>query len=248
LAAMAVTAEDCMAMIRAAENARVTLLVGHMQKLFPPYARVRELVRQGTYGRVLAIQVAGFHWCPVFEGWWRSKDACGGLLYWTGIHDLDTMRAVVEREVTEVYAATGAKTETYTEYEDIVSVILKFEGGAIGSMQVAQHDTLLEFSDSFSFSVLCERGSIQYHAENRVVRHRARDGHALGQMQIEKFPSHEHNENVAYRAEFSHFGRVVRGLEPLRMTGIDGLRCVEVLNAIYRSIAEGRPVAVTRSL
>ena len=242
--AMAVTVEDCQAMMIAAESAGVTLLIGHMQKLIPPYARVIELVREGLYGKVLAIQVFGFHWCPVFEGWWRTKGGCGGLLYWTGIHDLDTMRAIVGEDVVEVYAVSGSKTESYTEYEDIVAVTLKYRGGAIGSLQVAEHDTLREFSDSFSLSVLCERGSIRYLPDLRIVQHRARNRHELGELCSEQFPSHEENENAAYRAEFSHFGKVVRGQELLRLTARDGLKCVETLQAIYRSIEEQRPVRI----
>lgn len=242
--AMAVTVEDCRAMITAAEAGRVTLLIGHMQKLIPPYSRVIELVREGRYGKVLAMQVFGFHWCPVFDGWWRTKDGCGGLLYWTGIHDLDTMRAIVGDDVVEVYAVSGPKTERYTEYEDIVAVTLKYRGGAIGSLQVAEHDTLREFSDSFSLSVLCERGSIRYIPDARIVQHRARARHVLGELCSEQLPSHEENENAAYRAEFSHFGNVVRGQEPLRLTARDGLKCVETLQAIYRSIEEQRPVRI----
>lgn len=241
--AMAVTASDCVSMIRAAQAANVNLLVGHMQKLFAPYARVIELVRSGVYGRPVAMNVFGFHWCPVFEGWWRKKEACGGLLYWTGIHDLDTMRAIAG-EVKQVYALAGPKTDSYTEYEDSVSVTLSYEGGATGSLQVAEHDPLRDFSDSFALSVLCERGAIRYYPETASVEHRQRNGHNLGDLFRDVFPSHEESENEAYRWEFAHFARVVRGVEPTLLTATDGLRCVETLEAVYRSLSTGQPATV----
>jgi predicted dehydrogenase len=244
--AMAVTAADCAAMIRAAKLAKVTLLVGHMQKLFPPYARVIQLVQDGVYGKPLAVNVFGFHWCRVFEGWWRKKDLCGGLLYWTGIHDLDSMRAIVGKEVNKVYATVGIKTDDYTEYEDSIVVTLNYEGGAMGTLQVAQHDPLRDFNHSFALSVLCERGSIRYLPEVCAVEHRSRTNHDLGKLHREVFPSHEENENAAYRAEFAHFGGVVRGEESAILTGTDGLRCVETLEAIYQSVSEGLPVIVPR--
>src|SRR3984957_10211742 len=225
--AMAVTVADCVAMIHAAQAAKVVLMVGHMQKLFPPYARVIEIVRSGIYGKPLAVNVFGFHWCPVFEGWWRKKEACGGLLYWTGIHDLDSMRAIVGKEVNKVYATVGIKTDDYTEYEDSIVVTLNYEGGAMGTLQVAQHDPLRDFNHSFALSVLCERGSIRYLPEVCAVEHRSRSNHDLGELRREVFPGHEENENAAYRAEFAHFGRVVRGEESPILTGNDGLRCVE---------------------
>jgi predicted dehydrogenase len=244
--AMAVTVADCVAMDRAAKSAKVTLLIGHMQKLFPPYARVIQLVRSGIYGAPLAVNVFGFHWCPVFEGWWRRKEACGGLLYWTGIHDLDTMRTIIGREVAEVFAIAGPKTDLYTEYEDSVAVTIKYEGGAIGTLQVAEHDTLRDFNNSFALSVLCERGSIRYLPEDRIVEHRSRSQHDLGEAQREIFPSHEDNENTAYRWEFAHFARVVRGREALVLTARDALRCVETLQMAYRSMSLGTPVKADR--
>ena len=39
---------------------------------------------------------------------------------WTGIHDLDSMRAIVGNEVKKVYATVGLKTDNYTEYEDSI--------------------------------------------------------------------------------------------------------------------------------
>ncbi len=245
--AMAVTVEDCLAMIQAAQTAKVKLLVGHMQKLFPPYARAIELVRSGRYGRPLAINVFGFHWCPVFEGWWRSKVACGGLLYWTGVHDIDTMRAVAEDEVSQVYALAGPKTDNYTDYEDSIAVTLRCEKGAIGTLQVAQHDPLREFNLSFALSVLCEGGSVRYLPEAPTLEHAARFGDRLGERFVESFPSHEENENQAYRLEFAHFARVVRNMETPILTCVDGLRCVEVMQAAYESIALEAPVPLKRA-
>lgn len=246
--AMAVTVEDCLAMITAARVAGVELLVGHMQKLFPPYARVIDLVRSGRYGGPLAVNVFGFHWCPVFEGWWRSKKACGGLLYWTGIHDLDTMRHVVGDEVVEVYAVAGPKTDGYTDYEDSIAVTLRYENGAIGTLQITPHDPLRDFNHSFSLSVVCERGSIRYLPEGPAVEHGARSLHELGERQVERFATHEDNENAAYRWELGHFARVVRGIERPVLTGEDGLRCVEVMQAAYRSMATGSSVIMQRAI
>ena len=113
--AFAVSSADCLAMIEACRSAGVVLTIGHMQKLFPTHARAVELARGGSYGDVVALQVAGLHWCPVMPGWWRGKDSCGGLLYWTGIHDLDTMRAITGSDVSGVISFGGLATDGYTE-------------------------------------------------------------------------------------------------------------------------------------
>lgn len=244
--AFAVSSTDCLAMIEACDEAGVVLAVGHMQKLFPTHARAVHLCTSGQYGRVLAMQVSGLHWCPVMPGWWRTKDSCGGLLYWTGIHDLDTLRALAGSDVTRVMAMAGPKTDDYTEYEDSISVTLQYESGAIASVIVAEHDPLRTFEESFQISVLCERGSIHIDPGAGTVTHASRV--ALDDPRsprVESFGTFSELEEHAYRQEFAAFARRVtaggHGLDP---TVEDGLRCVETLEAIYTSLDRGEVVDV----
>lgn len=243
--AMAVTAADCHAMIETARTARVELMVGHMQKLFPPYRRLIELVREGDYGEPLAVQVMGFHWCPVFPGWWRHRQSGGGLLYWTGVHDIDTMRHVVGDEVTSVYAVAGPCTDDYTDYEDSVAVTLRFARGAIATLQVTPHDPLRDFERSFAMAVACREGAIYFDPDRCVVEHAARHGHTRGERVVERFGSHEESMAEAYRSEFAHFAEVIHEGVPSRLPAIDGLRCVEILEAVTASLRSGEPIALS---
>jgi predicted dehydrogenase len=168
-------------------------MVGHMQKLFPPYARLAELVRSGTYGMPVAAQVSGFHWSPVFEGWWRRRRDCGGLLYWTGIHDIDTLRHVMASDVDTVFAMTGPATDDYTDYEDAISVVMRHANGAVASLQVAQHDPLRSFERAFSMSVVCEHGGVAFDPERDQVVHAGRQGLSAQDAVVEAFPPHEDN-------------------------------------------------------
>jgi predicted dehydrogenase len=246
--AMAVTVDDCRAMIDAAETAGVVLTVGHKRRLRPPYARVAELVRSGRFGRPVAVDVDGFQWSPVFPGWWRSRARGGGLLYWTGIHDIDTMRYVLDDEVEEVYAASGPKVaDATTDYEDHVAVVLRFRRGTVGSLQVMHLDPLRTFEESFSMRVACSAGSVRYDATGPTVEHATRSGgtdDAQPAREVEHFPHRDEDLYVAYRLELANFAAVVRGLEEPLLDGQNGLRTVAVLEAVSRSIASGRPAAV----
>lgn len=245
--AMAVTAADCVAMMNAARDADVELMVGHMQKLFPAYRRIVELVTSGRYGAPVAAHVSGFHWCPVYEGWWRRKADCGGLLYWTGVHDIDTLRHVMASEVRSVFAAAGPATDGYTDYEDSIAATLCFESGAVASLQVAQHDPLRDFEASFSMQVVCEGGAVAFDPTCDQVAHGARRGHQRSSPEIEAFAGHEESMFVAYREEFAHFVEVVLDGVPSRLPARDGLRCVEILEAVSASVATGSVEAVSRN-
>ncbi len=245
--AMAVTVADCRAMIDAASAAGVVLVVGHKRRLRPPYARLAELVRSGRFGRPVAVDVDGFHWSPVFPGWWRSRARGGGLLYWTGIHDIDTMRFVLDDEVEEVYAAAGPKiADPTTDYEDHVAAILRFRGGAVGSLQVMHLDPLRTFEESFSMRVACSAGAVRYDASGPTVEWATRRAGEEEQprREIERFPDRDADLYEAYRRELANFAAVVRGLEEPLLDGENGLRTVAVLEALTRSLAGGRPATV----
>jgi predicted dehydrogenase len=245
--AFAVSSADCLAMIDACRRAGVVLSIGHMQKLFPTHARAVELARGGSYGDVVAMQVAGLHWCPVMPGWWRSKDSCGGLLYWTGIHDLDTMRAITGSDVASVMAMAGPKTDDYTEYEDSIAVTLRYESGAIASMLVAEHDPLRTFEQSFQISVLLERGSIHVDPGAGEVTHVSRQGQERSTaVTLESFGSFESLEEHAYREEFQAFAQRVLTGDRDDPSAEDGLRCVETLEAIYSSLESGEVTTVVK--
>jgi predicted dehydrogenase len=246
--AFAVSSVDCLAMIEACRRAHVVLVVGHMQKLFPTHARAVELARSGRYGKVLAVQVSGMHWCPVMPGWWRTRASCGGLLYWTGIHDLDTLRAITASDVTRVMAIAGPKTDDYTDYEDSIAVMLQYASGAVASMVVAEHSPLRTFEESFQISVLLERGSIHVDPGSGEVTHASRLGQERSTPATqESFGRFEDLEEHAYGEEFSAFARRELSADGKPDPTVeDGLRCVETLEAIYASVDSGQVTDVMR--
>jgi predicted dehydrogenase len=245
--AFAVTSADCLAMVQACNQAGVVLAVGHMQKLFPGHARLVALCRSGQYGKVVAAQVTGLHWCPVLPGWWRSRASCGGLLYWTGIHDIDTLRAAVGSDVQSAFAVTGTQTDDYTEYENSIAVTLMYGNGAIATMQVAEHDPLNTFEESFEYSVLLEKGSIRLKPFTGELRHAGRIGNERNSEITEQYGSFASQEEHAYRQELLEFVDLVQAgaaSTGLSASALDGLRCVETLEAIYRSAASRKPETV----
>jgi myo-inositol 2-dehydrogenase/D-chiro-inositol 1-dehydrogenase len=186
------------------------------------------------------------HWCPVFPGWWRSTERCGGLLYWTGIHDLDTMRALVGAEAESVFAVTGPRVDDYTEYEDVIAATIRYANGAVGTLHVAEQWPLRTFEESFEIGVQLSAGGIRVTPGRALVEHAARTGHERGEVVTESFGSFEAMEEEAYRRELEDFVEAVRAGSSAPASTVDGLRCVETLEALYRSAASGAPEPVVR--
>ena len=232
---MAINVAECHEMIAATKAAGVKLMIGHKRRFRPAYQEIKRLLDGGDFGRPLAINVAGYFGRHI-DGWWASKRACGGLLHWAGVHDVDTIRYLLG-EVSLVSAVEGPKVRPeLTDYADAINVAFKFRSGAAGSLQVSTFYPMATYRTSFSFQIVCENGGIAYDPRQVAVQHQL-EGEP---MQTTFFEGYGHD--VAFDREWSNFAAwVARDEEPL-LTGEDGLRCVEILQAAYISAEQSQVV------
>ena len=182
------------------------------------------------------MTVTGYH-DRVLGGWWSHRETVGGLMFWAGVHDIDTLRFLCG-EVASVYAVAGPKTHPNSNYHDSISAILRFRDGAIGSFQVSPNYPLRQYRTSFSFEIVCERGGMSYDPVRISVAYQA----SGGDRQEVHFDGYGHE--IAFQREFQSFLSWILRDEPPLLRGEDGLRCVEILQAIELSIARRAEVTL----
>ena len=73
------TAEDGQAMVAACEAAGVTLMIGHVVRFFPEYARIKEILDSGELGQVATVRASRTN-PPVQERspWFADVEKNGG--------------------------------------------------------------------------------------------------------------------------------------------------------------------------
>jgi predicted dehydrogenase len=106
---MATNSFDCQAMVRAAENRKLHLKIGHMLRYSPALKLARSWLHNGMVGEPRAIS-AFFHYdLPEINRPWafRRDVAGGGALLDAGIHCIDAMRFLVGDPVMSLGAMTG---------------------------------------------------------------------------------------------------------------------------------------------
>ncbi|MCY3896575.1 MAG: Gfo/Idh/MocA family oxidoreductase [Chloroflexi bacterium] len=232
---MAITVADCYDMVEAADTHGVKLMVGHKRRFRPAAVAIRNALRSDGLGRPLAVNVRGYFGRHI-TGFWREKELCGGLLYWAGVHDIDTLRYLFG-EVASVYAVLGPKVRPeISDQEDAISAALTFQSGMLGSIQVSTFFPMATYQTAFGFDIVCERGGIAYCAQDLTVTTHI-EGERPYTVQL------EHNSaDGAYDREWSSFAAWVLRDETPVLTGEDGLRCVEILQAAYLSADTGARV------
>ena len=90
---MALELRDCDRMLAAAMKAKRELLIAQCVRFFPENVYLRELVRSGRYGKVLAADFSRFiappKWSPKGADWIFDEKKSGGVLFDVHIHDAD---------------------------------------------------------------------------------------------------------------------------------------------------------------
>jgi UDP-N-acetylglucosamine 3-dehydrogenase len=232
---MAMNVDQCHEMIEAADLARVKLMVGHKRRLRPQYAKMAEIVRGGRFGRVLAININGFYRREP-HAWWRRRATGGGLLPYSGVHDIDFMRHICG-DAASVFARTPVKMNHATDFEDQISALIHFESGTVGTIEVCPFSPLLTFRQSFGVHIVFEHGGVLYEPPAMTVKVQGQDE----PMETFSFDNEEGFRH-AFTLEFSSFADwILHDAEPV-LTGWDGLRCVEIMQAAELSAYSGKEV------
>ena len=132
---MALTLEDCAAMIEAAQKAGVQLIAGHSHSFDAPIRRTRELIASGDYGAVRMIHALNYT-----DFLYRPRRAeeldtaqGGGAVFNQAAHQVDIVRLLGGGRVTSVRAATGA-WDAARPTEGAYSALLTFDNGGFASL------------------------------------------------------------------------------------------------------------------
>jgi predicted dehydrogenase len=243
--AMARTVPECWQMVRACQEAGVRLMVGHKRRLRPPWARMIELTRPGgPLGEPLAIHVCGYADYRPYrftESWWGDPERSGGQLHATNVHVIDWLRAMCG-EARQVSAVCGPQHEPRYRYPDIIHATFAFHSGAVASLSSAMTFPLHRFRQSEGPWGVCREGGFKLVPELDHI-----DLH--WQRLDEEVPHCERFEDLgfdhAYRRELGDFAAWVQEGRPPCLSWVEGLRCVELMEAAHCSAqAGGQPVTL----
>lgn len=231
---MALTVADCDAMLATARRCGRKLMVGHMQRLKPTLAQVRELVQAGAVGTPLSVSMCRREALIRAPGWLREREKVGGLLFQSTVHEIDFLRSVFG-DVDRVYAEAAARPiQPYLDFPDNIFVQLRFTSGVIGALQACMSDRL----DQYTGTVTGTDGTLAFDLNAGSVRWRRSDGGA-GEW------CNDNGEEAAHAAVVAAFVRWVAGGAAPPVTALDGREAVAVACAAIASISLGAPQELT---
>jgi phthalate 4,5-cis-dihydrodiol dehydrogenase len=132
---MALTVEDCTAIVAAARRAGVHVVVGHSHSFDTPVRHLRRLIESGAFGKVRMINALNYtdylHRPRRPEELDTSKG--GGAIFNQAAHQVDMVRLVAGAPVTGVRAVTGSWDVTRPT-EGAYATLLTFANDVFASL------------------------------------------------------------------------------------------------------------------
>ena len=236
---LALNLADAHAALDAVAKAGVHLQVGFMRRYDPAYSAAMKRIEAGEIGEPV-----------IFKSMGRDKDAPpisayqsklnGMLLYNNTIHDFDLSRWLMRDEVTEAHTyATVAIRPEVAQYGDVVASVvnLKYRRGAIGNIESFVQST---YAYDVRTEIVGSAGSIlvgSFRKTSATFLSKNGGTQILADHFLTRFAD-------AYVAEVRDFVDNLLNDRPLRVTGEDGLRALEIAVAAEKSCREGKPCGV----
>ena len=235
---MANSAKECQAMIDACNKAGKKLMIAYRIQYEPHNRMVREMVQQGQFGKVKSI-LANNGQNSDNPDHWRFKKllAGGGCLPDVGLYCLNTIRFVLGEEPTEVtaYLHSTPGDPRFTEVEEQVNWLMKFPSGVQASCA-----TSYGHHDDKQYKILAETGWIKMDPAFPYKGLKLATSQAQGKevLNIE----HEIGDVDHFKTEMDHMSACVLENKNPYTPGEEGLQDQKIMEAIYQSAREGKPV------
>ncbi len=247
---IAVTAEEARQLTDAATAAGVPLLVGHHRRHNGMVQAAKKALDAGAVGDIRAVQATCWFYKPdhYFEvAPWRTQKGAGPISV-NLVHDVDLLRHFCG-DVKTVQAIACPSLRGF-ENEDLATAVLQFYSGAIATISV---------SDSIVSPWSWELTARENPAYPATIESCYLIGGSKGGMSLPDLRVWQHAEEPDWwtpisaktltckmddplGVQMTHFAAVINGEEEPLVSGLEGLKSLEVVEAVALSSATGREI------
>jgi len=235
---IALSIKDADAIIEKARKQDVKVCACHQNRFNKSVVKIREAMEQNRFGKLMH-GTAHIRWNRGRDyydraSWRGTWEQDGGALMNQCIHNIDLLRWMMGDEVSEVFAYTDNLTHSYIEAEDLGLALVKFANGSYGIIEGTT--TLYLFG---------EKGTVKAGGQSVNIIEEWRFADLLDDPEEVKTTYHENPPNVYGYGHTPLFADVIEAIREDRqpmVTAEAGKRALELVLAIYKSAAEGKPV------
>lgn len=238
-------------LVLAGERAGVPLLVGHHRRHNPLIAQAKAQIDDGLLGTLVAVH--GMFWLMKPENYfdtdWRRQPG-GGPIFLNLIHDIDLLRHLIG-EIVWVQALSSNAVRGH-DVEETAALVFRFDNGVLGTFSlsdtvVAPWSWELTASENPAYPPTGQScyfiGGTHGSMELPNARLWSNQGKRSWWEPISatRYPVGREDPLVC---QVMQFARVIRGEEAPLVPASEGLKTLQVIDAVQRSAHSGEAVAL----
>lgn len=247
-----VTSKDAAILTDAAQAAGVPLLIGHHRRHNGMVQAAKTAIMEGEIGDIIAVQATCWFYKPdhyFAAAPWRTRKGAGPISV-NLVHDVDLLRYFCG-EIASVQAVAVPSRRGF-ENEELATAILRFHSKAVATISV---------SDSIAAPWSWELTARENPAYPATLESCYLIGGSEGSLSLPDLRVWRHddapdwwtpisarsllcNSEDPLIAQMTHFARVIAGEEVPLVSGIEGLRSLEIVEAIAHSSASGQEISI----
>lgn len=252
---IALTVEEAENLVRAADEAEATILIGHHRAHSPIMTKAKQVVDSGVLGRIVGVMGSAAFCKPdhyFAEAPWRKEPGAGPILL-NMIHEVHNLHMLCG-DIVAVQAFTSHAVRGFA-VEDTVSISLRFASGALGTFflsdtaacaksweQTSQENAAYpSYDDEDCYTVCGTNGSLSVPTMRLKTYARAEDRSWWKPFEV-GVVGMVRDDPIKHQME--HFGAVVRGEAPPLVSARDGLANLRVTEAIVAAAKSGTTIEV----
>jgi len=230
---MAVSVQECQAMIDACKANNVTLSIGYRLQHEPNTQAFQDIVKNEKLGQVLGLDCAAGYRENRTDHWKQKRELGGGVIYDMGVYSIQGARLGANMEpVAVTYAKVYAeRPEIYKDgLSEVVEAILEFPNGALGNIKTT-------FFENVNFlNIRCEEGTIEMAPFQAYAGNKGKS--PLGEINFPyEVPWQQANQ-------MDQDALAIMEKRPLLVPGEEGLRDIRIVEAILESAETGQRVMI----
>lgn len=212
------TIENAKDLVNAASDAGVKIMVGHIERFNPAVMKLKHIMDSGLLGKIVSISTKRV-------GPYNPRIRDVGVILDIGVHDIDIISYLYDKQVNEIYAIAGSN---FHSFEDYAAILLRFDHDFSGMVET----NWLTPHKIRKLTAIGTKGVAYLDYIDQTLE--LHDGEWIRQAKVEK--------SEPLKNELEYFIKSISsGMDP-HPSGSDGLHVLEVAKAAIRSHKEARTI------
>lgn len=239
------TVDGILKLISTCNKQGVVLLTGYNLRFLPSLQHFRNLLLGGIVGNILSVRCEVGQYLPSWRpdcdyrvGVTARSELGGGALLELS-HEFDYLRWIFG-DMNWVQAVLSRQSNLDINVEDTAHLVFGFTPMSDGRQLVGNISLDLIRQDATrSCTAIGDNGSLRWDGLTGVV-----EIYRRGENKWCHIAKYDQSRDESYRAEWSNFMQSIEGKTKPNVTGEDGLRVLEIIEAVRRSASSGAKVFV----